>query len=565
MVDVEQRLRPGTATADVPDTPASTWRNPLHPWGAEGAEEEIPSNPHRDPREVWVRTRESKAPLLPVGRLRYYHKWPGHGGRLWQRMRYWPTRRRVLHIRGEYNPKTLRREKTIVDKRPIWWVLGLVALLLAPAVMPADFQNTLMTAGATFGIYAAINLCWMLIIGTAGIYSLASYAVVGAAAFGTAWLSIHMGLPWWTLPLVGSAIGLVFGLIIAIPAIRLDGFYYALLTIGLNELCRVYTLQSKQFGSSTGGLYGADTYIPQSWSQESQSLLAYYACFALMVAALILYRFVDGRRLGRILKMAPEKREAFAEATGVNFRRARIWVFIISSIGLGFIGGFYTAHYRGVSFSIFSFDTVLLGLAMLVIGGIGRAEGAVVGTAIVIFLDKVLIATGPIRLILIGLIMLGVVLFLKGGLFGIKAQFGAWRDKKKSERRSRRAEKGGEMLPEEATETKDKDLIYWRRYDKMQRDYLKSLISPEIIEEHRKSPLGQHSEPLERLLLYFRRAPLADKYAITVVKPFQAYRIVALSGQRGVAPRIVEDKVYPTQDEAYHGVFLRRVQDLLET
>lgn len=543
----------------------NSWRNPLFVWGAKGAVEELPSNPFRDPQEIWAQTRESKVPMLPVGRLRYYYKWPGHGSRLWHRLRYWPTRRRVLQMRGEYNPKILRREKTIVDKRPIWWVMGLLAFLLAPLVMPIDYQNTLLTAGATFGIYAAINLCWMLIIGTAGIYSLASYAVVGAAAFGTAWLSINLGLAWWMLPVVGAVIGLVFGGIIALPATRLDGFYYALLTLGLNELCRVYTQTSKEFGSATGGLYGADTYIPQDWSQLGQSLTAYYACFALMLLALLLYRFLNGRRLGRILRMAPEKREAFAEATGVDYRRARIWVFVISSIALGFIGGFYTAHFRGVAFNIFSFDTVLLGLAMLVIGGIGRAEGAVIGTLIVVFFDKVLISLGPTRLIVIGVIMLLVVLFLRGGLFGIKAQFRGWRDKKKSERRSTRAEKGGEMLPEEATETPDKDVVYWRRYDKMQRDFLKSLVTPEVVEEHQRCPLGQHSEALERLLIYFRRQPQVDKYAITVVEPFKAYRIVALSGHRGVAPRIVEDKIYPSPEEAYHGVFLRRVQDLLES
>ncbi|VTZ23253.1 Branched-chain amino acid ABC transporter permease [Methylocella tundrae] len=543
----------------------NSWRNPLYLWDVENAVEELPTGDYVSPQDIWDKTRGSRVPMLPVGRLRYYYKWPGHGGALWSRLRYWPTRRRMLNIRGEYNAKTMRREKTIVDKRPIWWLLGLVAFALAPLVIPGDMANTLLTAGATFAIYAAINLCWMLIIGTAGIYSLATYAVVGAAAFGSAYLSIQYGVPWYALPFIGAVIGLVAGLFIAIPAIRLDGFYYALLTIGLNELCRVYTLQSKLFGSSTGGLYGADTYIPQNWNQQSQSLLAYYVCFILMMMALCLYRLINGRRIGRILRMAPEKREAFAEATGVDYRRARIQVFVISSIALGFIGGFYSAHYRGVAFSIFSFDTVLLGLAMLVIGGLGRAEGAVVGTAIVVFLDKVLIFLGPIRLLIIGLIMLGAVLFLRGGLFGIKAQFRAWRDKKKSERRSTRAEKGGEMLPEEATETKNKDLLYWRRYDKMQRDYLKALISPELIAEHERSPLGQHSEALERLLLYFRRAPQADKYAITVVEPFKAYRIVALSGHRGVAPRVVEDKIYASQNDAYHGVFLRRVQDLLES
>jgi branched-chain amino acid transport system permease protein len=99
----------------------------------------------------------------------------------------------------------------------------------------------------------------------------------------------------------------------------------------------------------------------------------------------------------------------------------------------------------------------------------------------------------------------------------------------------------------------------------MQRDHLKTLVSPEIIEEHRRSPQGQHSEALQRLLIYFRGRPLVDKYAIIVVDVSKAYRIVALSGHRGVAPRVVEDKIYANQKEAFHGVFLRRVQDLLES
>jgi branched-chain amino acid transport system permease protein len=541
------------------------WRNPLFLWGAKGAVESLPTTSFRSHQDIWRSTRKSKTKLFSIGRLRYYYKWPGHGARTWRRLRYWPTRRRVLRIRGEYNPKNLRREKTIVDKRPIWWVLGFVALAVGPLFTPIALQNTLLTAGATFGIYAAISLCWMLVIGTAGIISLATYAVVGTAAFCTAILSIKFGLPWWLLPPIGTVVGLLFGGFIALPATRLDGFYYALLTLGLNELCRVYFSTSKIFGAATGGLYGADTYIPQNGSQFDQLLVGYYACSALMLLALLFYRLVNGRRLGRILRMAPEKREAFAEATGVNFRQARLFVFLISSAALGFIGGFYTSNFRGVAFSIFNFDTVLLGVGMLVIGGIGRAEGAVVGTLIVVFLDKVLITLGPIRLIIIGLIMLSVVLYLRNGLFGIKAQFRNWRDKKKSERRSTRAEKGGEMLPEEATEAHDKDVVYMRRFDKMQRDYLKTLVSPEVIEEHRQSPQGQHSETLQRLLIYFRTRPQVDKYAIAVVELFKAYRIVALSGQRGVPPRVVEDMVYPNQNEAFHGVFLRRVQDLLES
>jgi branched-chain amino acid transport system permease protein len=541
------------------------WRNPLAVWGAKGGNHEVPSIKVPDPTAIWRKNNKYKVKIHKVGRMKHYIIWPVHGKFLWRRWRWWPTRRNILHIRGQYNRKTLKAEKKILDRRPIYWALCLLGLFAAPAFFPVSMENTLLTAGVTFGVFAAINVCWTLIIGTASIFSLATYAVVGVAAFLTSYLSIQYGVPWWYLPIIGTVLGALFGGVIALPAMRLDGFYYALLTLGLNELCRVYFTTSKEFGSASGGLYGADTFIDSDWDPYIQSLASYYSAFALLIACLFLFRFTNGKRLGRVLRMAPEKREAFAQATGVDYRRARITIFLLTSTMLGFIGGFYAALYRGVSFSIFGFDTVLLGLAMLTIGGIGKAEGAVVGTLIVVVLDKVLIELGPTRHILIGLIMLFVVLFLNNGLYGMKKQFYAWRDKKRGEWRSTRTEKGGEALPEEATETNNKDLLYFRRFDKNQRDYLKTLICEEIIAEHRNKPLGQHSEALERVLLYFRRAPQDDKYAIHRGTANGAYKIIAFSGNRGTSPRAVEDREYATVEEAYHGVFMRRVHDLMES
>jgi branched-chain amino acid transport system permease protein len=64
------------------------------------------------------------------------------------------------------------------------------------------------------------------------------------------------------------------------------------------------------------------------------------------------------------------------------------------------------------------------------------------------------------------------------------------------------------------------------------------------------------------MLNYFRKAPIPDKYAVYCEVPFESYRVVALSGLPGVPPRMVDDKVYPTLEQAYHAVFLRRVNDL---
>jgi branched-chain amino acid transport system permease protein len=547
--------------------PPSTyvWKNPLVVWGTATGNQQAPSIAVPDPAAVWKDNRTYKVKTYLVGRLKYFVVWPTHGSRTWNRIRWWPTRRNILNIRGRYNRKTDSGEKLILDRRPIYWVLALIVMLLGPVLFPESQMNALLTAGATFGIFAAINICWTLIIGIAGIFSLATYAVVGTAAFITSLLSITYGVPWYVLPAFGALVGLLFGALIAAPALRLDGFYYALLTLGLNELFRVFFTTSKQFGAASGGLYGADSFLDQSWAPLTQSVVAYYSSICLMVAALFLFRFINGKQLGRVLRMAPEKREAFAAACGVDYKRARITIFILTSVALGFIGGFYAAQYRGVAYSIFDFQTVLLGLAMITIGGIGKAEGAVLGTLIVVFARDVLIEWGPWRYLGIGAVMLLVVLFLNNGYFGIRKQFGAWRAKKRGEWRSSRAEKGGETLPEEATEIDDKDSIYFRRFDKMQRDYLKRLISPEIVEEHRRQPLGQHSEGLERILLYFRRTKMEDKYALHRAGPRGPYKIIAFSGVRGVSPRLVDDREFATLEEAYHGVFMRRVHDLLES
>jgi branched-chain amino acid transport system permease protein len=240
-------------------------------------------------------------------------------------------------------------------------------------------------------------------------------------------------------------------------------------------------------------------------------------------------------------------------------------VFLISSAALGVIGGFYAAHFKGASPSLFSMDSLMLMLAMIVIGGIGTAHGAVAGTLIVVLLDKMLVEIGPLRLVMIGAIMLFTVLFTENGLFGIKVQFRAWREKKKSERRSSRTEKGGEVMPEEATEIRDKQLIYFRRFDKKLREELKKLVNDKVIEEYPGARSGLLSDTLQRLLNYFRRASIVDKYAVLCTRPFAEYRIIALSGRRGVPPRVVDDKVFDSPESAAHAVFLKRVQDLMDS
>ena len=461
------------------------WKNPLAVWGTATGNKEAASIQVPDPATPWIRNLAYKVKTYPVGRLKYFIIWPTHGSRTWDADTLVANPTQSSEHQGPLQPQD--RDRREEDSRPPADLLAAVPHRPGPRSVDFPRKQYERTADRRRDIRGVRrNQCLLdphprhrLI------FSLATYAVVGTAAFLTSYLSIQYGVPWYLLMPIGAFVGLAFGVLIAAPALRLDGFYYALLTLGLNELFRVFFTTSKQFGAASGGLYGADSFISQSWAPVTQSVVAYYAAFALLIASLFLFRFINGKRLGRVLRMAPEKREAFAAACGVDYKRARITIFLATSVALGFIGGFYAALYRGVAYSIFDFQTVLLGLAMVTIGGIGRAEGAVLGTLVVVFLRDVLIEFGPWRYLIIGGLMLAVVLFLNNGYFGIRKQFNAWRAKKRGEWRSTRTEKGGEALPEEATEIEDKDALYFRRYDKMQRDYLKTLI---CTGDHRRTP-----------------------------------------------------------------------------
>jgi hypothetical protein len=120
------------------------------------------------------------------------------------------------------------------------------------------------------------------------------------------------------------------------------------------------------------------------------------------------------------------------------------------------------------------------------------------------------------------------------------------------------------MLPLEYDRSEDRDIIVRDRFDAFRREFLRTLVTPEVIEEHRRSPLGQHSERLERLLIYFRQRPLDERYALKTIEPFSKYQVVKLSGHRGTPPRIVDETVHGSVNDAWHGLFLLCIRDLFK-
>ena len=102
-----------------------------------------------------------------------------------------------------------------------------------------------------------------------------------------------------------------------------------------------------------------------------------------------------------------------------------------------------------------------------------------------------------------------------------------------------------------------------RRFDEERRKEISSLLTDELVAEHQANPLGYrnfHSPELQKVLNYFRTRPILGKYAIYASRPWEEYRIAVIT-ERGEMAKVLDEPVFGSEEEAMHGVFMRRVAD----
>ena len=87
-------------------------------------------------------------------------------------------------------------------------------------------------------------------------------------------------------------------------------------------------------------------------------------------------------------------------------------------------------------------------------------------------------------------------------------------------------------------------------------------ISSEIVEEHRRTPIGKHSDELERVLTYLRKHhfEMEGKYILVCTKPHEEWRIAAITGEPDKPPVLMDD-TFTNRFEAEHGLFMKRLRD----
>lgn len=307
--------------------------------------------------------------------------------------------------------------------------LLLAALLLALPVIAASmgepFYVTLATrvvvlALAAVGLNLALGLGGLLSFGHAAFFGLGGYAagILATHAFNAE--PLLAGIPGTTsMPLIWLVAITVAGLV-ALPigaiSLRTTGVYFIMITLAFAQMIYYFAISWPAYG----GEDGLSIYVRNSFPglNTAQPLPYFLICFTVLMAALLLFRLVEGSRFGSALQAARQNGVRLA-AVGIPPFRIRLVAFVLSAMITGLAGALYADLNRFVGPSMLSWHMSGELMVLIILGGKGRLFGPVAGAMIFVCLEYVLGGITERWQFFLGLILLGIVLFARGGFLGL--------------------------------------------------------------------------------------------------------------------------------------------------
>ncbi|CAN5642874.1 hypothetical protein BH20ACT2_BH20ACT2_16730 [soil metagenome] len=221
-------------------------------------------------------------------------------------------------------------------------------------------------------VFALIMLSWVVVTGFSGQISLCQFTFVGLGAFAMATVA-GGGSPVGVVAAVLIAIPI--GALVALPALRLQGLYLALVTFAFAQVADVVIFEDPQiFGEGSRQVERLDL-LGVSFAGNQAFLLLTASAFALVgVAVLALRRSAYGRRLS-----AMRDSPAACATLGLDIRRTKLVVFMISAAIAGLAGAFLGMQRSTVgTIDFLSLQNLPLFL-MVVVGGVTTVSGALIG------------------------------------------------------------------------------------------------------------------------------------------------------------------------------------------
>ena len=291
---------------------------------------------------------------------------------------------------------------------------------IALGVMVAFFALAPLVAYPVFLMkamcFALFACAFNLLIGYVGLLSFGHAMFLGSAGYATAHAAKIWGLPPEAAILFGTAVAGALGLAVGWLAIRCQGIYFSMITLGFAQMVYFFCLQSKL----TGGEDGIQA-VPRGkllgFLDLNDMTTMYVFVLVLFVAGfLMIYRIIDSP-FGQVLKAIREN-EARATSLGYKPDQYKLIAFVLSAALAGLAGGtksivFQLASLTDVHWTM-SGEVVL----MVLLGGLGRVYGPVVGALLIVAVESYLAQLGPWVTVVQGCTFVFCVLAFRQGIIG---------------------------------------------------------------------------------------------------------------------------------------------------
>ena len=268
-------------------------------------------------------------------------------------------------------------------------------------------------------VFALLAIGMGLAMGIAGQINLAQIAFFGVGAYTTAILTTHNGVGFWPAAVLAVLAAALIGLLVAIPALRMQSHYLGIVTLGLALGFINWTTNAGLAGGADG--ISAIPVPPMFGVDLSSEYLYYYLEVVVFALALAFGLFVVRTSLGRRMRAMRDDPLA-AGAVGAEIPLLRMTAFLLSSVYGGIAGVLYAGLIRFVAPDTFNIANMFLLLAMVVIGGRQSLVGCVIGATGLTLIREQLSDYPTYAQLAFGVVVVAMVVFAPTGLAGIPAR-----------------------------------------------------------------------------------------------------------------------------------------------
>lgn len=309
--------------------------------------------------------------------------------------------------------------------------LILAALLLAvPLLANAFGQPFYVTLATRVAILALAATGLNLALGLGGLVSFGHAAFFGIGGYAAGILATHafsgdplllglsgtnqMPVIWLAAMLVAGLVGLLIGLI----SLRTSGVYFIMITLAFAQMVYYFAISWPAYGGEDGLSILVRNQFPGVNTMKPVSF--FLICYVVLIGALGLFVLIRGSRFGSALQAARQN-EVRVATVGIAPYRIRLTAFAISAALTGLAGALFADLNRFVSPSMLSWHMSGELIVLIILGGTGRLFGPLAGAALFVIFEYVLGGLTERWQFFLGLILLGTVLFARGGLLGLLA------------------------------------------------------------------------------------------------------------------------------------------------